>query len=153
VALITTATLGGEAQQTKKNVYYQWSRIKLFNLAVAVNTGTGKCPAGGTESGVCNRFGVYPELANVTFGKPLSAGPAKQSCLKNSSQSCVWTRTYARGANVLNQTGTTKRVTIDLGVNTCRHVKNLRTGTTVAGCVKRVKLTLPPWSGTPLLYS
>ena len=81
VALITTDTLGGEAQQTPANVYYQWSRIKLFNLAVAVNTGTGGCPDGGTTSGVCNRFGVYPELASVKFGRPLKAGPAKQACL------------------------------------------------------------------------
>lgn len=149
VALITSDTLGGEDRQDRANVYYQWSRVKLFNMAVAVNTGTGGC----LSPGECNRFGIYPELADVEFGRPLRAGPAKQACLTKGSSACVWTRTYAKGVNVLNRTSTTKRVTIILGVTGCRVVTNVRTGGPPTGCVTRVRLTLPPWSGTPLVYS
>ena len=50
VDLITTASLRGAQNQTPAKVFYQWSRIKLFDVAVAVNTGDGGCgPNGSTR--------------------------------------------------------------------------------------------------------
>lgn len=153
VGLVTTATLGGEQNQTKPNVFYQWSRIKLFDLAVAVNTGDDKC-AGTT--GYCNRYGLYPKLVNTTFGKPLSTGPAKQACINRSTVTCVWTRKYRKGVNVLNASSKRRDdFPVTLGTSGCRHVLNVFTGKPLASnrCVTKVRLDLPAWSGRPLRYS
>lgn len=156
VALITTGSLGGAEHQHKPAVYYAWSRIKLFNLAVAVNTGDGGCPTGGSTSGVCNRYGVHPELVNLAFGAPLATGPVSQGCVGRSKIHCVWLRRYARGVNVLNASATSRSAAkVTLGTSGCRYVYDVYNSTTLAGntCVNHVYLRLPAWSGRPLKYS
>ena len=70
VGLITTYTLGGHAEPDRAKVFYEWSRVKLFDLALAVNTGDGGC--GPTvQSDVCNRYGTYPELTTYVSASPL----------------------------------------------------------------------------------
>jgi hypothetical protein len=154
VALITSASLGGDRKQTRRNVFYQWSRIKLFDLAVAVNTGDDGCP-GGTTSGICNRYGVYPELVNTKFGRPLANSPSSSECLRRSEVRCVWKRLYAKGANVLNAQPSPSKVSVKLGTRGCRHVYNVFERRPLAGnnCVRKVSVKLPAWSGRPLKYS
>jgi hypothetical protein len=156
VALVTTGTLGGPRNQTRANVFYQWSRIKLFNIAVAVNTGDDRCASAADPDAVCNRYGVYPELVNTTFGRPRRASPVTQNCLKGSDVRCVWVRRYAQGVNVLNVS--TKRrpdTVVKLGTPTCRYVYNVFERAPMARnrCVNKVSVKLPPWSGRPLKYS
>jgi hypothetical protein len=154
VALITTATLGGPRNQTPAKVYYQWARLKLFNMAVGVNTGNDRC-RGAARTDICNRYGTYPELNDVRFGAPLGRSPAQQACQKRSTKRCVWTRHYANGVDVLNASSRRREVRIRLDVAGCRHVQDVRTGAALMGnrCVRRVDLEVAPWSGRPLVYS
>jgi hypothetical protein len=156
VGLITTYTLGGKRNQTRAKVFYEWSRVKLFNLALAVNTGDGGCPAGGTRSGVCNRYGTYPELANIRFGAPVDAGPRRSGCSAGSSTHCVWTRAYTNGLNVLNASPAGRsNVEVDVPGGACRYVYDVYEHRPLAGnkCVSIIHLDLPAWSGRPLLFS
>lgn len=154
VAMITTATLGGRTNaRSKAKVFYAWSRIKLFNIAVAVNTGDGGCAG---VAGICNRYGVYPQLTNTRFGKPRGARPVAQSCIRKSKVHCVWLRRYAQGVNVLNASGRSRSsARVALGTATCRHVYDVYAGAPLARnrCVKVVRIRLPAWSGRPLRYS
>jgi hypothetical protein len=155
VALITTGSLGGASHQTKANVYYAWSRIKLFDVATAVNTGDGGCPTG-SKSGVCNRHGVYPELVDTLFGAPQTTAPVSQGCVSRSKIHCVWTRRYTKGVNVLNASSTPRSgAKVTLGFATCRYVYDVYAQAPMAGnkCVKSVAVKLPAWSGRPLKYS
>jgi hypothetical protein len=155
VALITTGSLRGRHNQTRAKVFYAWSRIKLFNLAVSVNTGDGGCP-GEPADAVCNRYGVYPQLVDTVWGKPLGPKPVTQSCARGSKVRCVWVRRYIRGTNVINVRGTArKHLPISLGRSTCRYVYDVYHRAPLAGnkCVKTVRMNLPPWSGRPLKTS
>lgn len=100
VMLITTVTLGGASHQTRRNVFYEWSRIKLFNLAVAVNPGDGGCAD--SSSSACNRYGVYRDLVDMRFGAPTSSRPTASGCTPKHSVHCVWIRRYGRGVDLLN---------------------------------------------------
>lgn len=154
VALITTATLGGRSGQTRSAVFYQWSRIKLFDLPVAVNTGDGGCPKGLGD--VCNHYGIYGELVNTLFGRPLGDIPVAQDCVGSSKVHCVWVRRYAQGINVLNASAQGRtRTRIGLGTSSCRYVYDVFHRKPVADnrCVRSVRLDLPSWSGRPLKYS
>ena len=156
VGLITTYTLGGQQNQTRENVFYEWSRVKLFDLAVGVNTGDGGCPSGGSRSGVCNRYGTYPELVNVRFGKPAGAEPQRSACPEGSSIRCVWMRAYADGVNVLNASPEPREsVKVSVPGGECRHVYDVYAKRALAGdrCVRSVDLDMPAWSGRPLLFS
>jgi hypothetical protein len=156
IALITTATLGGAANQTRSNVFYQWSRVKLFDLAVAVNTGDGGCGPDGSTSGVCNRYGLYPELVNTVMGRPVSSAPTAQLCARRSKIHCVWVRRYRQGTDVINAQSTARKgVRIDLGLAKCRYVYDVYKRTPLAGntCKLAVRMDLPAWSGRPLRLS
>ena len=153
VALVTTSSLGGNEFQTRPRVFYAWSRIKLFDLAVAVNTGDDGCP-GSTD--VCNRHGMYPSLVNTVFGTPLENRPRSRGCLEGSAVRCLWTRSYARGMNVLNATPSPRAdAGLTLRTPSCRYVYDVYNQTPLAGnrCVSSVRLDLPAWSGRPLRYS
>lgn len=153
VALITTASLGGAGAQTRARVFYEWSRIKLFNIPVAVNTGDGRCAG---AAGVCNRYGSYPVLVNTVFGRPRGPVPRHKQCVQHSAIHCVWLRRYARGVNVLNASGRPHHATrVDLSTATCRYVYNVETRRPLARnhCVRHVFVRLPAWSGRPLRYS
>ncbi|MCL2542699.1 MAG: hypothetical protein FWE71_09625 [Nocardioidaceae bacterium] len=154
VALITTSDLGGANGQNRATVYYVWSRIKLFNLAVGVNTGSGDCSTV-APGRPCNQGGSYPELVDTRFGAPLTAAPQSTSCTKGSKISCVWSRRYAQGASLLNATGSKRSVTVSTGIKKCRYVYDELTKKPLAGnkCVTKLKVTLAPWSGHPLTYS
>lgn len=154
VGLITTYTLGGAKNQTRAKVVYQWARAKLFDMAMAVNTGDGGClnPRGD----VCNRFGTYPELASIRFGKPAGKQPVATGCVGGSEIHCVWTRSYAGGVDVVNASGQSRRgVVVDLGGGRCHHVYDVYARAAVSGdrCINTVSLDLPPWSGRPLVLS
>lgn len=156
VGLITTATLGGRENQTPYNVYYQWSRIKLFDMAVAVNTGDDNCAGASDPDAICNRYGVYPELNSIRFGAPLTGAPAATRCLRRSDVRCVWTRTYADGASVVNvRPRPQKRQVVQLGTDGCRFVYDVFADRPLADnrCVTRVVLRLPKWGGRPLVYA
>jgi hypothetical protein len=155
VALITTSSLGGKEKQTRRNVFYQWSRIKLFDMAVAVNTGDGGCGAAETDTGICNREGTYPELTDTTFGKPLAARPKARACDRRNEVRCLWTRSYKAGMSVVNVSRSAKTVKLKLGLKGCRHVYDVAAGAPLARnrCVGKVKVTVPRWSGRPLRYS
>jgi hypothetical protein len=156
VGLITTYTLGGPQNQTRSNVFYEWSRVKLFDLAVAVNTGDGGCPLGGSRSGVCNRYGTYPELVNVRFGRPVGSGPQRRDCAPGSTVRCVWTRDYVDGVNLVNASPRLRvGVTVSVPGGQCRHVYDVFARRALAGdqCVRKVRITMPAWSGRPLVMS
>lgn len=151
VALVTTAALGGERHQTRANVYYAWSRIKLFNIAAAANTGEGGCGAG--DTGICNQHGFYPELVDTVYGRPLASRPTAQDCAKRSKVHCVWVRRYSQGVNVVNvRPSARNRTRVVLGTASCRYVFDVYHHAPLANnaCVKAVRLALPAWSGRPL---
>ena len=153
VAMITTASLGGDQFQTRANVFYQWSRIKLFDLPVAVNTGDDRCPG---ATGPCNRYGAYPTLVNTTFGAPLAAGPVSRGCLRGDKIRCVWQRTYSDGLNILNVSPRRRSgLLVRLGTDGCRYVYDVYRDQPMADnrCVRAVSLNLPAWRGLPLKYS
>ena len=155
VALITTGSLGGAANQRRSTVFYAWSRIKLFDLAVAVNTGDGRC-AGASSDAVCNRYSVYPGLVDTVMGQTVSSRPASQQCARGSKIHCVWVRRYRQGTTVLNaRPVAVKNVRIDLGLANCRYVYDVYRGAPVAGnaCKQAVRMNLPAWSGRPLRLS
>jgi hypothetical protein len=153
VALITTISLGGASNQTKADVFYAWSRIKLFNISVAINTGEGGCSVTNSST-PCNHYGFHPELTSISFGRPLGSGPKRNSCTKPSEVHCVWHRAYARGMDLVNVSPTRKTVTLALGTRGCRFVTDVRSGRLASSrCVTSVKVTLSPWSGRPLTYS
>ncbi|GAA1932357.1 hypothetical protein [Nocardioides marmoribigeumensis] len=153
--LITTSSLGGRTHQNRRDVSYAWSRVKLFNLPVAVNTGDGGCGPDGSDSGVCNRYGNYPDLVNTTFGAPRTTGPSRTKCASGSLVSCVWFRPYALGMDVVNVKGTTSKPTLSTGLSTCRYVKDVYTRKYLAGgrCVKKFTIAMGAWTGHPLHYS
>jgi hypothetical protein len=154
VGLITTFTLGGAQNQTRPKVFYEWSRAKLFDISMAVNTGDGGCPNARTD--VCNRYGTYPDLVNVEFGPPTGKDPVSTSCTGTSKIHCVWTRSYAGGVNVLNASAQDRPgVDVKVGSDGCRYVYDVYSRAALSGnrCVDSVALDLPPWSGRPLILS
>jgi hypothetical protein len=151
VGILTTATLGA---QDRKNVYYGWSRVKLFAIPLAVNTGDQGCA--GAQGAPCNRHAVYPELADVTYGSPITPRPESQQCTPGSDVHCVWSRRYEQGMSLVNVSDQTKQTaTMPLGVDGCRYVLDLWTRRALAGnrCVTSVSVTLGPWEGHPLQYA
>ncbi|MGZ4803686.1 MAG: hypothetical protein ACXV9P_13855 [Acidimicrobiia bacterium] len=151
IGLITEGTMGG--QSTRENAYFEWARVKLFVIPLGVNTGDDNC---GTKPGaICNRHGLFPELANIVFGNPLEAAPESVSCSSGSKIHCIWVRKYAQGMSVVNVSPSARSSgSMALGVDGCRYVKDVSTGQPVAGnaCVKAVTLNLAAWSGHPLVY-
>jgi hypothetical protein len=155
VALITTGSLGGAANQTRSHVFYAWSRVKLFDLAVSVNTGDGGCGDAGSDA-VCNRYGVYPQLVDTVMGQTVSSRPTSQSCARRSKINCVWVRRYRQGTTVLNARPVAVRdVRVDLGLANCRYVYDVYRRAPLAGnaCKQAVRMDLPSWSGRPLRLS
>jgi hypothetical protein len=151
VGLLTTATIG---TQNRKNVYYAWSRVKLFAIPLGVNTGDRGCAA--AKGAPCNRHALYPELADVTYGAPISAMPESLRCDPGSDVHCLWLRRYEQGMTLVNASARAKRTgALTLGVEGCRYVLDLYTGRPLAGnrCVTSVSLALGPWEGHPLQYA
>ncbi len=150
VALVTTTSAGGHSRQ---KVYYAWSRVKLFDLSVAVMTGDDRCL--GSEGTICNRYGTYPELVDVQWGAPRYAAPRSRDCAPRSTIRCIWVRHYGRGINVLNARSVDRVVTIGTGTRTCRYVWDVAESRALAGgrCVFGVRLTLGAFTGRPLLMS
>lgn len=153
VALITTATLGGANHQRPHYVFYEWSRIKLFNLAVAVNTGDRGC-AGITRDQVCNQYDLYPGLTNSKFGSPVTAGPHTRSCASGSRIRCVWVRQYYGGASVVNVSPTYHRLYVSTKTQRCKYVYSVWAHQPLRGnkCVHGFYAYLPAWSGRPVRY-
>lgn len=154
VGVITTASLGGVRHQRPPAVFYQWARIKLFDLPVAVNTGDDGCD-GAPDGSVCNRYGLYPALTSIRFGAPLTSLPASGNCVGTSDVRCTWLRRYAAGMSVVNVTDEQRTARLPLGLNECRYVYDVfhQTPLNANRCVTRVRLDLPAWSGRPLLYA
>src|SRR5258708_5407105 len=125
IGLLTTATIG---TQNRQNVYYAWSRTKLFKIPVGVNTGDAGCPVGGLP---CNQAGLYPELANVGYGPPVSTRPASTQCAAGDAVHCLWFRRYQAGMSLLNVSPATRTGVIPLGVSGCRYVLDLYTNRSI----------------------
>lgn len=152
VGLITQATLGGE--HTRDGVYFEWSKVKLFKIPLAVGTGDDGCP-GKPANSICNRQAIYPELANLAFGTPIDAEPRSGDCAAGSTVDCVWSRRYEHGASIANVQPIAASFELSLGVQGCRYVRDLWSGEPLAGnrCTKSVTLDVPAWSGRPLAYA
>ncbi len=150
VGLLTTGSLG---ENNRTNVFFEWSKVKLFDIPLAVNTGEGGCQ--GQTVAVCNRARLYPDLANVAFGTPVAGQPAKQSCQAKSKVNCLWVRRYSDGMSVVNVSDGSVTTSLALGVDGCRVVTSVYNGQALDGgkCVKKVSMTIPAWSGRPLTYS
>ena len=149
IGLLTTAILGG---QNRQNVYYGWSKVKLFAIPLGVNTGDAGCAnAGGLP---CNQAGLYPELANVAYGPPLSTSPGATQCAAGDAIHCLWFRRYQAGMSLLNVSPATRTGVIPLGVSGCRYVLDLYTNRSIDGgrCVTSAIVRLGPWEGHPLQY-
>jgi hypothetical protein len=127
--------------------------VKLFDIPLAVNTGEGGCQ--GQTVSVCNRHRLYPDLANARLGKPLTVEPERIKCQGRSKVNCLWVRRYTHGMSVVNVTDQPMSADVELGDDGCRAVESVWDRGKLEGgeCVDRVKLTLPAWSGRPLLYS
>jgi hypothetical protein len=153
VGLLTQGTMGGT--HSREAAYFEWARVKLFVVPLAVNTGDDNCgnPPPGT---LCNRQALYPELANIQFGAPLEPEPQASQCRADSKIDCIWTRRYANGMSLANVTDAkTNAGPIKLGVDGCRYVKDVETQQPLAvnQCVTTASLDVDAWSGHPLVYS
>jgi hypothetical protein len=150
VGMLTSGTLG---EQNRRNVFFEWARVKLFPIPLAVDTGEGGCKRGDTS--VCNRYHLYPDLGDATLGRPVSAAPVSSQCDRGSNVRCVWVRTYEGGMSIVNVTDHWISVDLPLGVDGCRTVRDLWRHQEVdgGGCVTHVRLTLRAWTGRPLLYA
>ncbi|MFZ4584519.1 MAG: hypothetical protein ACOYNI_04750 [Acidimicrobiia bacterium] len=148
LGLITPGTLGGDV--TRDNVYFQWARVKIFNMPLGVFTGDDNC--NGKLDGLCNRRGLYKELNDLRLGAPLTEMPDKVACEANAEVNCVWVRPYRNGASVVNVTGIAKVVTVSLAGATCRNVVSVIDGASLGPCGGNLKIDLPPWSGRPLRF-
>jgi hypothetical protein len=149
IGLLTTATIG---TQNRQNVYYGWTRVKLFAIPLGVNTGDAGCAnTGGLP---CNQHGLYPELANVGYGPPLSTRPESTQCASGDAIHCLWFRRYEQGISLLNVSPSARTGVIPLGVSGCRYVLDLYTNRSIDGghCVTSVSVSLGPWEGHPLEY-
>ena len=82
---------------------------------------------------MCNRYGTYPQLTNVSFGKVQGTKPTSQKCEKRSKVHCVWLRRYGKGMNVLNASATARVVTLGLDLANCRYVFDVYAGKPAAG--------------------
>lgn len=149
---IGLVTSGRTSQRAPDKVYYAWARAKLFAIPLAVNTGDNGCRHAPL---ICNRNGLYPDLASVTLGAPLDPQPVRVQCEHHSRERCLWRRRYTRGLSVINAGRTVQRIDIQLGVPGCRYVLDVASGTSLDGgrCVRAVTLRLRPQSGRPLQYS
>jgi hypothetical protein len=155
LGLITVGTLGGD--KSRENVFFEWARVKLFNIPLAVSVWDREkaCP-GVPADQACNTLVTYPELSGIQLGSPLEARPESQQCAKNRPPRCVWSRRYAQGAMVANvQNRPISGYTFKLGTDGCRYVRDVWSALPLADnqCVGEVKLDLAPWSGRPLAYS
>ena len=153
VGLITQGTMGGT--HSREVAYYEWARVKLFVIPLAVNTGDDNCgnPPAGT---LCNRQALYPELANIQFGAPIESEPQSIKCTSGSDVHCIWLRRYQHGISLVNVSAKAKATgTIDLGLAQCVYVKDVSTDKPLAdnACVKSVSIKAGAWSGHPLVYS
>ena len=153
VGLITTHTLGGASHQNRADVFYEWARVKIFNLPLAVNTGNDGCH--GSQRDVCNRYGAYPELSDIRFGKPSADSPSARQCQGGSDIRCVWSRQYAKGLDLVNVSDRALSVRVIVPGERCRRVYDVFAAEPLAGdrCVTDLSVDLPPWSGRPLLES
>jgi hypothetical protein len=155
IGLITVGTL--DFDLSRENVFFEWARTKLFDfpLGVSVWDREKACP-GVAEGEPCRSLLTYPELTSIVLGKPLTDEPASSDCAAGSTSNCVWNRTYAQGAMVVNvQDRAVDGYELALGTDGCRYVTDVWTGQALGGgeCVEKVTLDLPAWSGRPLAYS
>jgi hypothetical protein len=153
VGLLTQGTMGGT--HSREVAYFEWARVKLFVVPLAVNTGDDNCgnPPPGT---LCNRQGLSPELANIRFGAPLEPEPTRSQCRPASNVNCIWTRRYEDGMSLANVTdAATTAGPITLGVGGCRYIKDVATQQPLSEnrCVRAATLEVDAWSGHPLVYS
>lgn len=150
VALVTTSAAGGTS---RREMYYAWSRIKLFDLSVGINTGNDRCP--GSTGTICNRYGVYPELASIRWGSPKGDGPAASNCVRGSDHRCVWRRHYQRGIDLVNVRPFARQVRVSTRTGTCRYVWDVANDRPLGGnaCQKTFTLRMGAWAGRPLLLS
>jgi hypothetical protein len=150
VGLLTTAALG---ENNRVNVFFEWARVKLFQIPLAVNTGEGGCQ--GQTVSVCNRAQLYPDLANANLGEPLAQEPFKRSCTANPDVNCLWVRRYSHGMSVVNVSAEPVTTTLKLGVDGCRVVTSVydRRALEAGKCITKVSMTIPAWSGRPLIYA
>lgn len=150
VGLLTTGTLG---DNNRKNVYFEWARVKLFVVPLAVNTGDTGCAA--AAGAPCNRHQLYPELADIAFGAPVDKEPERVHCQPGSEINCIWVRRYERGMSVVNVSDSTITVKLRLGVDGCRVVTDVwaKTPLTDGNCATSVSLMVPAWAGRPLVYT
>jgi hypothetical protein len=148
IGLLGAASIGAENRQ---NVYYGWARVKLFAMPLGVNTGDAGCADGDRP---CDQFGLYPELANLVFGRPVTTRPASTQCDPGDSVHCLWSRRYQHGMSLLNVSSVARTALIPIGVDGCRYVFDLFTKRPIGGnhCVTSVSLRLGPWEGHPLHY-
>ncbi len=154
LGLITSGTLA-PLENNHDNVYFEWSRARLFDFPVTVNTGDGGCPGSSPEA-ACNQKGIYPELNSVRLGQPIAEAPASMQCDTGSTTRCVWYRQYSDGLVVVNVSRDPKPgVQVPLGVEGCRYVLDLHSGQPLFDdrCVTSVSLDLGAGSGRPLVLS
>jgi len=145
--------------RNKNRVYYHWARIRLFQVAMFVNTGDDRCVTS-TRPGPCFHQGTYPLLTRARLGRPLGPRPVGLSCRSRSPTSCVWLRRYARGMTVLNPSHRPRRLRdVPMRASGCREIEDLYHSTLSASaflaggrCTDTLSYLMPPLSGRVLMY-
>lgn len=148
-----------DAVAAKNDVYFRWSRAKLYDVPVAVNTGDDKC--GSSSQPICLHFGVYPELVNTNLGNAQNeaglAEPAKSGCDAGSDvNACLWVRHYANGLVIDNNSAVARSLTTNLNTSSCMYIKEIYSNQILANntCVTSIQMNnIPPNSGRVLQYS
>jgi hypothetical protein len=151
IGLVTDGQLDHDT--SPQAVYFAYARARLFDFPVTAFTGDDNC-RGITSHDLCNRVGLYPRLSSAYFGQPVMAAPQETNCVRGSRINCVWYRTYTQGASIVNATAERQVVHIDLPGTGCRRVTSLVSGQAYSPneCNDPLAVTLPAWSGVPVLY-
>ena len=150
VGLLTTGSLG---ENNRENVFFEWSKVKLFDIPLAVNTGEGGCQGQtvvGLQPGPALSRAGERRVRHTTGRRSRSSARAR----RKSDVNCLWIRRYSNGMSVVNVSDGSVTTSLDLGVDGCRVVTSVYNGEALDGgrCVKKVSMTIPAWSGRPLTY-
>jgi hypothetical protein len=158
IGLIKNAN-GSSAAARSREVLYQWARVRLYNLKVAINTGDDGCSAA-PSGDVCWRYGdiagdPWPGLASVELGRPVDKAPFRVACAAGSTTHCIWIRRYEAGMVMLNRSSSTRTSgRVPLALASCRYIYRVAEATFLSPntCVTSVNRTLGPWTGVILEY-
>ena len=142
VGLLTTYTLGGPAHQNRADVFYEWARVKLFDLPLAVNTGNDDCD--GVPERRVQPLRHLSRAGRRTVRQAAGRLPACTALHAGQRREVLWTRQYAAGREHRQRQWPPPHVrAVDIPDGKCRYVYDVFTRKALAGnrCISRLRST------------